>query len=138
MVLLALAGQGCLFFLQGALVAAAAGERDATPSPTVTFENRLKEPVCAINLWRPSQPPAEAEANWLELTELFQLAPGQQVSVGILPREGAYRLRAIGCEARAFVLYDVSLPQVVPGSTFALGGSTTSSGSAPLPPTLGL
>jgi hypothetical protein len=122
------------------IVATAAGDhiRNTERTAAITFENGLKEPICAINLWRPSQPPAEAEANWLELTELLQLEPGQRVTVGLQPRDGSYHLRALGCGARGFALSEVVLPQVLPGSVLLLGTPPPAPVTAPLPSSVGL
>lgn len=69
----------------------------APPTTPLHFVNGFTVPLCAVNLWRPSQPAAEAEANWLELAELTELAPTERVSVGIKLKDGPYRLRAIAC-----------------------------------------
>ncbi|MDX2009390.1 MAG: hypothetical protein SFW67_04325 [Myxococcaceae bacterium] len=112
--------------------------RDTPRTPTISFENKLSEPVCGINLWRSSQPESEAEANWLELTDVLKLEPGQLVTVGLVPRDGAYRLRALGCGARGFSLSEVVVPQVVPGMTLVLGAPTPAPITAPLPSSVGL
>ncbi|MCU0695594.1 MAG: hypothetical protein MUC96_03570 [Myxococcaceae bacterium] len=125
--------------LAGALgVAAVDHVQNTERTPTVSFENRHSEPVCGINLWRPSQPESESDANWLELTDLLKLEPGQRVTVGIVPKDGAYRLRALGCGARGFSLSDVVIPQVVPGTTLVLGAPEPAPVRAPLPSTVGL
>lgn len=65
--------------------------------PLVEFVNELPMPVCAINLWRDQGPAADREANWLELTDLLRLEPGQKVRVGMQPRDAVYHLRAVDC-----------------------------------------
>ena len=80
----------------------------------------------------------EAEANWLELTDLPRLEPGQRVKVGFVPRDGSYFLRAIGCGDRAFALSSVTLASITPGSTLSLGVAPPPPPSAPLAPNLGL
>lgn len=90
--------------LSGCLSVAAVVHTAATrPAPVapIHFVNSLDETVCAINLWRDEQPAAEADANWLELTDLPLLMPGERVSVGARLSAGPYWLRAIGCTGRA-------------------------------------
>ncbi len=144
-VALALLGQGCVdaLLLGGGL--AVNHIQNTERQPTITFHNGLSEPVCAINLWRASQPASEADANWLELTDLARLEPGQDVSVGIRPRDSAYQLRALGCGARASSLYIVSLSELTPGSKLTLGAPTPTPTPAskaapaqPLPAAVGL
>ncbi|MDP1922254.1 MAG: hypothetical protein Q8L14_38805 [Myxococcales bacterium] len=134
---LALLGQGCVeaLVLGGGL--GMEHIKNTERQPTITFHNGLSEPVCAINLWRASQPAAEADANWLELTDLTRLDPGQQVSVGIRPRDSAYQLRALGCGGRASSLYSVSLSELIPGSRVTLGAPPPTPTPTPTsPPTL--
>lgn len=137
--------QGCVgaeYLVLGAVGLAGGGARshieNTERQPTITFLNELSEPICAINLWRPSQPATEAEANWLELTDLPRLEPGQRVKVGFVPRDGSYFLRAIGCGDRAFALSSVTLASITPGSTLSLGVAPPPPPSAPLAPNLGL
>lgn len=65
--------------------------------PMIEFVNELPMPVCAINLWRDQGPAGDREANWLELTDLLRLEPGQKVRVGMQPRDAVYHLRAVDC-----------------------------------------
>ena len=134
-------GQGCVgveFLVIGAVAGARDHIENTERQPTITFLNELSEPLCAINFWRPSQPATEAEANWLELTDLPRLEPGQRVKVGFVPRDGSYFLRAIGCGDRAFALSSVTLASITPGSTLSLGVAPPPPPSAPLAPNLGL
>jgi hypothetical protein len=137
----AVLSQACLgveYLVAGAVGAGVHHIQNTERQPTITFRNDLSEPVCAVNLWRPSQPETEAEADWLELTDLARLEPGQRVNVGFLPRDGAYFLRAVGCGDRAFALSFVTLATITPGSTLSLGAAPPPPPSAPLPANLGL
>jgi hypothetical protein len=78
------------------------------PVAPIHFLNSLEEAVCAINLWRDEQPAAEADANWLELTDQPSLMPGERTSVGARLSRGPYRLRAISCTGRAIVQTELS------------------------------
>lgn len=69
-----------------------------TPISAIHFVNATDVPVCAVNLWHDDQPLEQADADWLELTEVRRLLPGQRVSVGARLTDGPYRVRALSCE----------------------------------------
>lgn len=105
---------GCFTVLDAGLLLA---RQERADLPTIAFVNELPEPVCAVNLWRPGQPEEESIANWLELTEVSELLPQQRVEVGVVLRDSAYFLRAIGCGERARPLYEARLGQLRAGET---------------------
>jgi hypothetical protein len=113
---------------------------DTERQPTLTFTNRLGVPVCAINLWRPSQPAEEAAADWMELTDVVELEPGASLTVGFVPHDGRYFVRALGCRFQDEVLFSRELAQVVPGTTlsFEPESRATPPPTAPLPSSVGL
>lgn len=129
---LAIGLSGCLAGLGLTQTLLVNGVERSDPQSTVDFVNALGVEVCAINLWRDQGPVDDQTANWLELTDLDVLAPGQRATVGIVPRDAPYHLRAVACDG---LVITESVVRVIAGQELVLRRETSTE-PAGLPPSL--